>query len=456
MNYKSVVVVVALATTMGSCNIYKSFEMPKEGVANEIAQLQAQPVDSTALGNLTWETVFTDPTLQSLINRALASNVDYNNAKLNIDIAQAQLQGAKLSYLPSVSFNPNGAGSYNQITKNMTWTYQLPLAVSWEVDIFAKITNAKRQAKANLLQSQAYQQAIRSQLIGAVANTYYSLVTLHRQHKLYLQTAEKWKQSVEVMKRMKEAGRYTEVAVVQSEANYNSVLASIPEIELAIHQANNTMSLLLNVTPQEWEVNANAQPLVISSTLNGVPMSYVAWRPDVMAAEQSLAKAYYATNIARAAFYPSLVISAQGGFTNVLGSMISNPGKWFVDLAGQLTAPIFMRGRNIQNLKVAKAQQEQTMNNFEYTVLSACTDVSNALVTLTKKRSEQQYLKVQVESLDKAVSYNEDLQSLGTTTYLEVLNAQQSLLSSQINMLTNELSISQASINLYQSLGGGR
>lgn len=455
-NLKMAVVVVALATMTSSCHIYKSFEMPKEGVSGEISKLQSEQVDSTALGNLTWEKVFTDATLQSLIKEALANNVDLKNAKLNIDAAQAQLLGAKLSYLPSLALTPNGAGSQNGITNTMTWTYQLPLAASWEIDIFGRILNTKRQAKANLLQSEAYQQAVRSQLISAVANTYYSLVILEQQRQIYVETASKWKESVEVMKQMKEAGRYTEVAVVQSIANYNNVLASIPEIELSLHKMNNVMSLLLNVAPQTWAVNVDAKPLVVDQALNGIPMNYVAWRPDVASAEQALAKAYYSTNIARSAFYPNLVISAQGGFTNLLGGMITNPGKWFIDLAGQLTAPLFARGQNIQNLKVAKAQQEQAMNNFEYTVLNASAEVSNAIVTLNKKVTEQQFLEVQVDNLNKAVTYNEDLQTLGTTTYLEVLTAQQSLLSSQIQMLTNELSISQASINLYQSLGGGR
>lgn len=447
---------VVAATMMSSCHIYKGFKLPDEGVAAELTKVREQPIDSTALGNLNWEAVFTDPILHNLIDSALVNNVDMKNAKLNVDIAHAQLLGAKLSYLPSIVLSPNGAGTKYGSGTSLSWTYQLPMAASWEIDIFAKITNAKRQAKANLLKSESFQQAVRSQIIGAVANTYYALVTLHRQHELYLATADKWRQSVEVMKQMKESGRYTEVAVVQSQANYNSVLASIPEIELAIHEANNTMSLLLNVAPQEWEVNVNADPLVVENVRSGIPMSYVAWRPDVAQAEHSLAAAYYATNIARTNFYPSLVISAQGGFTNLLGSIIQNPGKWFINLAGQLTAPLFMRGRNIQNLKVTKAQQQQAMNRFEYTVLNACAEVSSAIVTLDKKVTEQQFLESQVDNLEKAVSYNEDLQTLGTATYLEVLSAQQSLLSSQIKMLSNQLTISQASINLYQNLGGGR
>lgn len=253
-NYLLLVVAVALATVMGSCNIYKKCELPQDGVVGEYAKAVAEPVDSTALGNLAWTEIFTDPQLKSLISQALANNTNLQNAKLNVDIAQAQLLGAKLSYLPSLAFAPNGSGSSLGGSK-LDWGYQLPLSLSWEVDIFGRITNSKRKAKAALLQSEAYKQATQSQIIGAVANTYYAIVALQTQLSIYRETAELWRQSVDVMKKMKEAGRYTEVAVVQSEANYYSILATIPTIEIQLHELNNTMSLLLNVSPQEWTVN---------------------------------------------------------------------------------------------------------------------------------------------------------------------------------------------------------
>lgn len=453
------VVAVVLSTAMGSCKMYSNYTLPTEGLVGEYAQVKNEPVDSTALGNLDWRQIFTDPTLQGYIQRALDNNIDLENAKLNVDIAQAQLQGAKLSYLPSVALSPNGAGSKYFIDgSKFSWTYQLPLAASWEVDIFGRTLNANRKAKQALLQSQDYRQAVRSQIIGAVANTYYALVTLRKQHTILTQTAKNWKESVEIMKQMKEAGRYNEVAVVQSQANYCSVMASIPSVEMSINEANNTMSLLLNEKMTVWQVNEDAAPLVLTAAAveGGIPVKYVASRPDVSAAEHSFAAAYYQTNMARSAFYPSLNISAQGGFTNIVGSAIMNPGKWFLNLAASLTAPLFARGQNIMNLKVSKAAQEQALNKFEYTVLNACAEVSNAYVTMTKTSEQQQYYQEQVDNLAKAVEYNRDLQQLATATYLEVITAQTQLLAAQRQMLSNELAISRASIALYQSLGGGR
>lgn len=450
--------VVAMATTMGSCHIYKKFEMPEEGIAGEVAEAQKEEVDSTALGNVKWEQMFTDPQLQALIQIALDNNTNLENARLNVEISNAQLLGAKLSYLPSVSFTPNGAtASYggSKITKD-SWSYQLPVTANWQIDIFGSVLNSKRQAQAALVQSEAYQQAARAQVISGVANCYYTIAMLQRQLQILHETSELWKASIQTMQDLKEAGRYNEVAVVQSKANYSSLLASIPQTEMSLRQAYNSLSLLLNRPSQEWVVDASYNPVFPEYMEEGVPLKYLAARPDVQAAEQSFAIAYYSTNLARSAFYPNLVISAGGGFTNLLGSIIKNPGEWFYQLAGQLTAPLFNRGQNIANLKAAKAQQQQSLNTFEYTVLSAGAEVSNALVAYNKNRQRELALKEQVDYLSKAVDYNNDLLKYGTATYLEVLTAQQSLLNAQMSEIQCELEIRQSAISLYQALGGGR
>jgi outer membrane protein TolC len=185
-------------------------------------------------------------------------------------------------------------------------------------------------------------------------------------------------------------------------------------------------------------------------------MRELAARPDVRAAEQSVAVAYYATNQARSAFYPGLSITANGGFTNLLGSMIVSPAEFFVQLGGSLTMPLFARGANIARLEVTKAQQKQAMNNFEYSLMSASAEVSNAMTVYQKSEEKSKLLASQVENLEKSVEYTQELLSLGTATYLEVLNAQTSLLSAQMSQISCELSRQQAVINLYQSLGGGR
>lgn len=457
-NISLILAVAVSASALTGCGIYQKYDPEKinSRLVSEYAEALKQEEDAGSFGNLAWEKVFTDPMLADLINRALANNKDMRNAKLNVDIAHAQLKGAKLSYLPSVTFQPNGAGA-SYAGNDMNWTYQLPLAVNWEIDVFGKILNSKRGAQMAEMQTRAYEQAVRSQIIAGVAQCYYSIAALESQLKLSQETATLWKESVNVMKNLKEAGRLREDAVVQSLAQYYSIEAAITDIELSLHEANNTLSLLLNVMPQKWTISPEASLNVPEMRRTAIPMAELAARPDVRAAEMGLAVAYYTTASARAAFYPSLNITANGGFTNLLGSFIQNPGDWFVQLAGSLTAPLFARGQNIARLEASKAQQQQALNNFEYTLMSAAADVSDALTAYEKSVEKQQWLTLQVENLVKSVDItNELLLFDGSTTYLEVLTAQKNLLSAQTAQITTNLTAARAVINLYQNLGGGR
>ncbi len=446
-------------TMLSSCHIYKKFDMPQDtAMTKEYVQAKESAPDSTAYGNLNWQSVFTDPLLQDYINRALTNNVNLENARLNVDVARANLFGAKLSYLPAVAINATGAGaSYAGSGFSGSWNYTIPMAISWEIDVFGKILNNKRSASAAVRMQEDYLQAAHSQIITGVATCYYTIATLNAQLALSKETAEIWAKNVEIMKDYKEAGRVTQAAVVQSQAQYWSILASITDLETALTQANNSMSLLLNEAPATWEIPATARMEVPQILRDGVAMRELAMRPDVRAAEEGLATAYYATNSARAAFYPGITITSNGGFTNLLGSFIKNPGDWFIQLAGSLTAPLFSRGQNIARLKGAKAQQQQAMNNFEHTLLSAAAEVNNYCVALDKTASKTAYLTEQVKNLEEAVEATNLLLAYdGKTTYLEVLTAQSSLLNAQISLLSTELAREQALINLYQSLGGGR
>ena len=450
---------VVLAASMSSCHIYKKYETPTStALTKAYAEARQAEVDSAAFGNLLWEDVFTDPLLADLIERALQNNANLQNAMLNVDVARAQLRGARLSYLPSLALAPNGSGS-SMAGSDLSWSYTLPAQLSWEVDIFGKLLNSNRGAKAALLQSEAYAQAARSQIISAVASTYYSIAAVRAQLDLSRTTSELWKETVQTMRDLKEGGRgVTEAAVVQSAANYYSILGSITDLESSLDKLNNTMSLLLDTLPQEWTVTNRVDLSVPEILRAGVPMVELACRPDVQAAEQSLAAAYYATNSARAAFYPGLTITANGGFTNLLGSMVKNPGEWFYNLAGSLVAPLFSRGQNIARLQASKAQQQQAMNNFEYSLMSAAAEVSDALTVYEKSKEKSGYLKEQVANLEKSVEYTRDLliYSTGSTSYLEVITAQQGLLQAQISQINTELARANAVINLYQALGGGR
>lgn len=455
-NISCVAIAAGAALLLSGCHIYKKYETPQTtALTRAYVEARQAQVDSTAFGNLLWENVFTDPMLADLINRALANNTNLRNAQLNVDIAHAQLKGARLSYLPSLALAPNGAGA-SYAGSDITWTYQLPAQLSWEIDVFGKILNQKRGAQVAYYQSEAYAQATRSQIISAVAGTYYAIAAINSQLELSRSTAMSWGESVETMKNLKVAGRVTEAAVVQSTANYYSIQASITDLEVQREQLNNTMSLLLNELPHDWNIITTLDFKAPAIVRSAIPMAELAARPDVAAAEQGLAAAYYATNSARAAFYPGLSITANGGFTNLLGSFVKNPGDWFYQLAGSLVAPIFSRGQNIANLEASKARQKQAFNNFEYALLNASAEVSDALTVYEKSAEKERLLVEQVANLEKSVEYTQDLLQYSTGTYLEVLTAQQGLLAAQTSYIASRLSQVRAIINLYQALGGGR
>ncbi|MDE7381616.1 MAG: TolC family protein [Muribaculaceae bacterium] len=456
---KTFFILTILLLTFGSCNIYKKYQLPSDEskIVNDYKASVEAEVDSTSLPYLGWEQIFKDPQLASLIRVALDANTNIENARLNVEIAKAQLKGAKLSYFPSLALQPNG-GTASYGGSAMNWSYSIPVALNWEIDAFGKILNRKRGAQASVEQADSYQKAVRSQIVCGVASTYYALVLLHQQLGLTKRTAEIWKDQVESMKLMKQAGMVNEAAVVQSEAQYYAILSSIPDIEAQIRTTNNSLSLLLNTQADtEWSVTSDLNFDIPNELVAGIPFYYLAARPDVAAAERALAVAYYATNSARAAFYPSISISAQGGFTNLLGSMIMNPGEWFVQLAGALTAPLFSRGQNIAALEAAKAQQQIALNNFQYTVLNAGRELSDALLKYNANDEKRKYVEKQVENLEKSVEITSELLTLNqTTTYLEVLTARSQLLSAQLSALACWHNKANSLISIYQAVGGGR
>lgn len=451
-------ILTVIALMLGGCNIYKKYELPVDNsIVKDYDKSLKVEADSASLPYLSWRAIFTDPLLQSYIDTALIRNKDLDDARLNVEMALAQLQGAKLSYFPAVALNPNGGAAKYGDSKMNRWSYTIPMSINWEIDVFGKILNRKRGAKVTVEQMEDYRQAVQSQIVCAVANCYYGLVLLNQQLDLTQRTAVIWKDQVESMKLMKEAGWVNEAAVVQSDANYWSIMGSIPDIKQSIKEMENTMSLLLHQYPAHISVTSNLEFELPVDLKDGVPVSYLAVRPDVRAAERGLAAAFYNTNSARAAFYPSLNITSQGGFTNLLGSMVSNPGKFFIQLAGSLAAPIFSRGANIANLRVAKAKQAQAMNAFEKTVLNASADVSDALSAYENNKLKRECLLQQINNLEKSVEYTQELLTLDSkTTYLEVLTARSSLLNAQMSSLAAWHSKVSSLISLYQAVGGGR
>lgn len=458
---KQILGAMCLAAVMSSCHIYKSYDRPESIDASGIYRDPASATDTLVadtsnMGNLPWKEVFRDAKLQALIEEGLANNVDMQAAVLRVKESKALLNSARLSYLPSLALAPQG--SLTSVDKaTPVKNYTLPASASWEVDLFGKLLNAHRGQKASYLQSKAYQQAVRSQLIGGIANAYYSLLMLDRQVSVTEENVALMKETVRTMEAMKEAGMTTESAVAQSKGAYHQTEASLADLKRQVRETENSISVLLAKAPQNIERGTLEEQVMPTKLAVGVPLQLLENRPDVKAAELALASAYYTTNQARSAFYPGVNITGTLGWTNGSnGTVISNPAVMLWNAIGSLTQPIFQRGKLVANLKVSKAEEQIAKMNYQQTILEAGKEVSDALFlydTADKKLTEHQ---AQVSEMQKAVEMNKDLFQAGKATYLEIITAQQSLLSAQLNEVSDTFQRMQAVINLYSALGGGR
>lgn len=440
---------------LGACSVYKSYERPDMPVVDSLyRQAAATSADTTSIASLSWRELFTDPKLQALIETGLQNNTDLNIARLKVTEAEATLMTSRLAYLPSISFEPSG--TLRSVDGNaMTNSYDIAASASWEVDIFGKLTNAKRGAKAALEQSEAYRQAVQTQLIATIANSYYSLLMLDAQLDISERTAANWGENVRAMKALKAAGDATELAVAQSEASKLSVDASIASLRQQIDQMENTLTALLGIAPQKIDRTTIGEQRFPTELAAGVPLQLLQRRPDVRQSEAALAQAFYATNAARAAFYPSITLSGSAGWTNAAGAAITNPGQWLFTAVGSLVQPLFNRGRNIANLRIAKAQQEEALLSFRQSLLDAGTDVNNALIQWQTARQRQQIDQQQILSLESTVRSSELLMQYSSQNYLEVLTARQTLLQAELTAVSDRFDEIQGVINLYHALGGG-
>ena len=458
MRIQRIIYPLCMAALLSSCHIYKKYERPEvdaNGLYRDPVSMTDTLVSDTAnMANLPWEEVFTDPKLQDLIRTGLERNTNLQTALLQVSEARASLMTSRLSYLPSLNLTPQGGISSFDGSKG-SWTWSAPVAASWQLDLFGGILNSKRAARVAMEQSEAYRQAVQTQVVASIATYYYTLLMLDKQLEITEETVVLWKENVETMKALKEGASVNEAAVVQSEANYYAVVASVSSLKDQIRQTENALSLLLRQAPQQIERGTLDEQHLPDEIKAGVPIQLLANRPDVKVAEMTLASMYYNTNSARAAFYPSITISGSAGWTNSAGSMIVNPGKVLLSALGSLTQPIFNRGANIARLKIAKAQQEEAMLAFEQAILNAGAEVSNALSQYETATQTLEQRILQINSLEKSVEYTQDLLSFGTSTYLEVLTAQQSLLSAQLSGVSDQFSQMQALVTLYQALGGG-
>lgn len=441
---------------LSSCHIYRNYQRPENLPTDSLFRDTDNPSasDSLSLGDLPWEEVFQDTLLQHYIRYGLEHNTDMQTALLRVDQAKAQLTAAKLAFLPSLTLSPQGTLTSTARSKTVK-TYEFPVQASWEIDLFGNLRNAKKGTQATLLQQQAYQQAVRSELIASIANTYYSLLMLDEQVDISQSTLGVWKEQVRTMEAQLKVGEETENAVTQARASLYELKATHNDLLRQQRETENSFCTLLGMTSRSLERGTLSEQQFPETFSTGVPVRLLSRRPDIVQAEMTLANAYYTTNQARSAFYPNLNLSGSAGWTNTLGQAVTNPGDWILSAVASLTQPLFNRGKLISNLRVSKDEEQIALLNYRQALLDAGQEVNDALyATESAGRSLKSHRK-QCRELERTVQTSEALYRTGNATYLELLTARQSLLNARLNVVTDSFTQCQAVINLYQALGGG-
>lgn len=458
--YNFLIIGLAAVTLTGCKSLYGKYERPAVKTSGLIRDAvndndTLAVTDTTSFANIPWRSVFTDPQLQTLIEKTLANNPDLLNAALNIDMAEAQLKVAKLAFLPGITFTPQGTIS--------TWdgqkankTYSLPVNASWDANLFGSLTAAKRSVQVSMLQMKDYQVAVQTKLIANVANMYYTLLMLDKQLQIVTDMEKLTKDTWDIMKVQLQTVRGVRSTAVQSaESNYLSVQTQKEDIKRQIRETENSLSLVMGEQAHAISrstLDAQSLPTTFST---GVGVQLLSNRADVHANEMALANCFYNIEVARARFYPSLTISASGAYTNSGGMGITNPGKILLSAVGSLTQPIFMKGQLRAGLRVAEDQYKQALNTWQNSVLSAGSEVSNALVLYNASDAKSKLESQRIEVLKKNVEDTRNLMASAGSTYLEVITAQSNLLNAQLNQVQDDFSKMQAVVNLYYALGGG-
>jgi multidrug efflux system outer membrane protein len=462
LRYKYSILIGFTILTLSAC-VTKKYERPQ--VKSEGLYRDKNTTDTTTMADLPWKTLFSDTTLQSLIQQGINQNLDLKQAIERIRISEATLRQSRAAFLPSLQADVSvtdakqAAAALNfpaGININLeTQTYRAQLSTAWEADIWGKLSSAKRSAFATLLQSDAAKRAVQTQLIATIANSYYTLLALDKQLAITEQTIKIRAQDVETMKALKEGAVVNGAAVVQSEANLYAAEVTLPDLKRSIKEAENALNIALAQAPGTVNRTTLDQQVAFSNLQTGVSAQLLQNRPDVIAAEFGFRAAFENTNVAKTYFYPALTLTAAGGLTSLqLNNFFDN--SIFYNIVGGLTQPIFAKGANKARLTTAQANQQIAFYAFQQALLTGGQEVSNALYAYQTAEEKEATRAKQIASLTKAVDFTKELLRYSSATnYTDVLTSEQSLLTAQLSGINDRLQKLQSVVNLYRALGGG-
>jgi len=462
---KNIFLVIIIPTILQSCFVAKEYERPQKALPTvDLFRKEYQQVDSTNIGLLKRADFFTDSHLQEHIETALRENFDLKIALENISASRSYYLQSKSAFLPSINVGPSV--DYTTQSQNTqfgqligerkhVFQYDFGPSLSWEADVWGKMSSAKKAAFADMQQSIAIQQAFQTTLVGQVASLYYQLLVLDEQKKVIERTIETRTKFLQTSQSLKLAGTLTEVAVKQSEALIYHARSLLVQIDNQIELTENAFNLLLASnfkTIKRGELQAQQ---VSTNLAIGVPYQLLSNRPDVRATEYELMRAFQLVNVAKADFYPSLRLTASTGFQSMDIDRLFSPQAIFGNVIGSLTQPLWNQRKLKTQHEIRLANRQIAYLNYRKSIINAGMEVSDALANF-KSNSEIEELKIQeYEAYRTATQYSEELMNHGLANYLEILRSQENELNTQMNILDAKYQKLNAIVQLYRALGGG-
>ena len=453
--------VAFVALTLTACAGRKAYERPNV-IDEKLFRADQVPADSLSSANVSWRNIFTDATLQGYINKALSNNLDVRVAMQNVASAQAYLKQSKAAQLPTLSVGANYTRSTNSInamggvgerTYGNLW--DLTGAASWEADIWGKLSAQRRASYASYLATVEAQKAVQSEVVATLATAYYQLLMLDEQKKVLEQTIDFRQKSLETTKSLKEAGSTTEVATKQIEALVYNAQAQLVTIGNSIWALENTICVLLGEEPHAIERTTLAEQQFPTEFKQGYAAKLLQNRPDVARAELNLRNAFELTNVARAAFYPTLTLSARGGISSTELDTWISAKSIFANFVAGLAQPILNRRQIRTQYEVQQIAQETALLNFKKAVLSAGKEVSDAMQNFSTQTEFIELKTKEMKAYQEATDYSKQLFDSGMVNYLEVITAEVNRLNAELSVANAQFTRMQYGITLYKALGGG-
>ncbi|MBB6463271.1 TolC family protein [Flammeovirga kamogawensis] len=458
---KYLVYSILIGLLFTSCLLRKEYKRTVQ-VDNDHLYRIDTAVDSTQnFGTIIWADFFKDSVLKQYIERGLEQNFDVRIALENVEIAKSRFKQGKQVNLPTISGNVSG--SYIKNTQNGQFgnalgdisSYNVGLDVSWEADIWGKLKATTEVARMNLLQQSEVKKAITSDLVSQIAFSYYRLIGYDKQKEILEKTITSRQESLEVTEALFSAGEVTLVAVKQSEALlYNSKVLLV-EVEKNIEITENALSFLMGESGQLLDRDTTFTDRFDFKLDVGLPIQLLENRPDVKSAEYLLINSFEQVNIAKANFYPTLKISAGGGFQSTALENWFSPSSFLFNVLGQATQPIWNQRKIKTEYEVSQSQEKKALFNFQKQILMAGQEVSNSVMIINRQGDIINNQQLECDAYRDAVEYSQDLLLFGSANYLEVITARQNLLQAELILVNRQLDLITEYIKLYNALGGG-